>query len=115
MILTGFNIMPKLIFITSDKQEYAVEAQSGVSAMEAALDNLVPGIDGDCGGVAACGTCHVYVDQTWLAKTGGAQEGIEQDMLSLTDNSGASSRLSCQIVMSDELDGLVLTMPESQH
>jgi 2Fe-2S ferredoxin len=107
--------MPKITFVSADGAEHVVEVGSGISAMEAAVRNLVPGIDADCGGSAACGTCHVYVDETWLARTGPAQPGIEQDMLRLTDNVRANSRLSCQIRIGDDLDGLVLHMPEAQH
>ncbi len=107
--------MPKITFITSDGTERIVDAATGQSAMEVALDNLVQGIDGDCGGLAACGTCHVYVDPNWIGKTGPAAPGIEQEMLALTDNVQETSRLSCQIHISEELDGLVLRMPEAQH
>ena len=107
--------MPKITFIASAGTERVVNAANGGSVMEAALDNLVQGIDGDCGGVAACGTCHVYVDPAWIDKTGPITPGIEQDMLALTDNVQKTSRLSCQIKISDELDGLVVRMPEAQH
>jgi ferredoxin, 2Fe-2S len=107
--------MPKIIFITATGAEHAVNADSGMSAMEAAINHNVPGIDADCGGVAACGTCHVYVDDAWLDKTGPAIPGIEADMLSLTDGSQPNSRLSCQIKLTDEMDGLVLRMPANQH
>ena len=107
--------MPKITFITSDGTERVVNAANGGSVMEAALDNLVQGIDGDCGGLAACGTCHVYVDSAWMEKTGPISPGIEQEMLALTDNVQQTSRLSCQIEISDELDGLVVRMPEAQH
>ncbi|MGD9660391.1 MAG: 2Fe-2S iron-sulfur cluster-binding protein [Porticoccaceae bacterium] len=107
--------MPKIIFVSTDNEEHPVFVDSGISAMEAAVQNLVPGIDGDCGGAAACGTCHVYVDAPWLEKIGPANPGIEQEMLSLTDNAEENSRLSCQIVIDDELDGLVLRMPTHQH
>ncbi|MCK9285147.1 MAG: 2Fe-2S iron-sulfur cluster-binding protein [Rhodocyclaceae bacterium] len=107
--------MPKITFITADGAERVVEAASGVTVMEAALQNLVQGIDGDCGGAAACGTCHVYVDPAWTDKTGPATPGIEKDMLLLTDNVRENSRLSCQIRLSDALDGLIVRMPEGQH
>lgn len=107
--------MPKITFIAADNQEYQVEAATGQTAMDAALDNMIPGIDGDCGGVAACGTCHVYADAQWLAKIGTANPGIEQDMLALTDNATANSRLACQITLGDEHDGLILRMPAAQH
>lgn len=107
--------MLKITFISADDQEFQVEASTGQTSMDVAVDNLVPGIDGDCGGVAACGTCHVYVDPEWLDVIGPAQPGIEQDMLALTDNSGPDSRLACQITLGEEHDGLVLRMPGAQH
>jgi 2Fe-2S ferredoxin len=107
--------MPKITFITAGGTERVVEAASGQTVMEAAVQNLVEGIDADCGGVAACGTCHVYVDPAWVAKAGPAAPGIEKDMLLLTDNVQENSRLSCQIRIGDDLDGLVVRMPEAQH
>lgn len=107
--------MPKITFISSAGAARVVEVEAGLSAMEAAVQNLVPGIDGDCGGAAACGTCHVYVDADWSMKVGPAVEGIEQEMLSLSDVRASNSRLSCQIKMCDALDGLVLRMPTDQH
>lgn len=107
--------MPKIIFRSFDGQEQVVEAAAGLSAMEAALQNHVRGIDGDCSGAVACGTCHVYVDPAWIERAGPATEGSEREMLDLTDNAQANSRLSCQIILSDALDGLVLTTPENQH
>jgi len=107
--------MPKIIYITSTGTEHAVDADSGSSAMQTAVQHRIPGIDGDCGGVAACGTCHVWVDQNWLDKIGPARPGIEQDMLALTDGSTPFSRLACQIELDDSHDGLVLRMPTDQH
>lgn len=107
--------MPKITFISADGAQHIVEVAEGTTAMDAATQNLVPGIDADCGGAAACGTCHVYVDPTWTERTGAATPGIEQDMLALTDNAQASSRLSCQIRMTPALDGLILRIPENQH
>ena len=107
--------MPKITFISPDGSERTVDAAVGESVMEVAVNNLVPGIDADCGGAAACGTCHIYVDQDWVGKTGPAIPGIEAEMLLLTDNVKDNSRLSCQIRISDELDGLVLRMPDAQH
>ena len=107
--------MPKITFISSAGAARVVDVEAGLSAMEAAVQNLVPGIDGDCGGAAACGTCHVYVDAAWGAKVGPASEGIEQEMLALSDVRAPNSRLSCQIKMSEDLDGLVLHMPTDQH
>ena len=107
--------MPKVIFITATGAPHPVQACEGMTAMEAAVQNLVPGIDADCGGVAACGTCHVYVDPAWVARTGPAAPGIERDMLALTDNAQDNSRLSCQIRLTEALDGLVLHLPANQH
>lgn len=107
--------MPKVTYISSDGAEHVVDVDNGVSAMEGALRDLVPGIDGDCGGAAACGTCHVYVDPRWVEKAGPALPGIEQEMLLVTDGAMPNSRLACQIKITDELDGLVLRMPSGQH
>lgn len=107
--------MPTVTFITADNQQHVVTVEAGTTAMEAATNELIPGIDGDCGGSAACGTCHVYVDKAWQEQTGPADPGIESDMLSLTDHAADNSRLSCQIIITDELDGLVLHMPAHQH
>jgi len=107
--------MPKITFISSKDIRYEVDAASGLSAMQAAVDNAVPGIDADCGGNAACGTCHVYVDAAWIGKTGPARPGSELQMVQLTDDSRANSRLACQITLSDELDGMILRMPQGQH
>lgn len=107
--------MPKITFISSAGDARTVEVESGLSAMEAAVQNLVPGIDGDCGGAAACGTCHVYVDPVWSDKVGPATESIEEDMLGLSDVRAPNSRLSCQIKICSRLDGLVLRMPTDQH
>lgn len=107
--------MPKITFIAADGDTQTVNAPTGISVMEAALQNGVAGIDGDCGGAVACGTCHVYVASEWLEKTGPAQTEDEVEMLSLTDSARAGSRLSCQITITDDLDGLVLTTPAAQH
>lgn len=107
--------MTKVSFVEVTGKTYAVEADGGISAMEAAVRNNVPGIDGDCGGAAACATCHVYVDPAWLAKTGPAGEGMEKDMLEFAEEVRENSRLACQIKLTSELDGLVLRLPEKQH
>lgn len=108
--------MPKVIFIKPDGREISVVVESGTSARDAAVDNSVPGIDGDCGGCCACATCHVFVDGAWLAKTGkAAPEGMEGSLLQFADGVSDASRLACQIVVTDELDGLVLRLPEGQH
>lgn len=107
--------MPKITFISSDGSERVVDVESGLSIMEGAVQNLVRGIDGDCGGATACGTCHVNVDPAWVEKVGGPASDMEQQMLDLSDFKCPSSRLSCQIKATDALDGLVLRMPEGQH
>jgi 2Fe-2S ferredoxin len=82
--------------------------------METAIKNSIPGIDADCGGACACATCHVYVDEAFMPKVG-EPEDMEQSMLDFAENVQSNSRLSCQITVSDELDGLKVTTPESQH
>jgi 2Fe-2S ferredoxin len=105
--------MAKITFITRDGTEHAVDADNGVSVMNAAIDNLVPGIDADCGGECSCATCHVVVEDAWMAKVG--QPGDrEESMLDLNPEREATSRLSCQIPVTDELDGLVVKVPEFQ-
>ena len=105
--------MPKIIFIEFDGQRKEVVVKSGLSVMEAAIDNGVNGIIGECGGCCVCATCHVYVAPEWIDRTGFA-EPDESDMLSSVEDFQAGSRLACQISMSDELDGLVVSMPEYQ-
>ena len=106
--------MPTVIFFEHDGTRHEVAATNGVSLMRAAVDNSVPGIDADCGGACACATCHVYVDPAWLAKTGPRTE-MEESMLSFAAGTQDNSRLSCQIDMSEALDGIVLRLPEGQH
>ena len=106
--------MPRVIFFEHDGTRHEVDATNGVSLMRAAVDHSVPGIDADCGGACACATCHVYVDEAWQEKTG-APSPMEEDMLDFGYDVRPNSRLSCQIVMSDALDGIVLRLPEGQH
>jgi 2Fe-2S ferredoxin len=106
--------MAKITYVAHDGTERTVEAKNGMSVMEVAVNNSIPGIDADCGGACACATCHVYVDDAFLAKTGEQQE-MEKSMLDFAENVKANSRLSCQIKITDELDGLRVTTPESQH
>jgi 2Fe-2S ferredoxin len=106
--------MPKVTFIEHSGKEHTIEAAAGVTVMEAAVKNNVPGIDADCGGACACATCHVFVDADWLAKTGKAGS-MEESMLDFAEGVTELSRLSCQISMSAELDGLVVRLPASQH
>ena len=105
--------MPKITFTDHGGHERTVDAECGESVMQAARRNDVPGIDADCGGKCACATCHVHVDDTWLAKVGGRGE-TEESMLAFAPNVTENSRLSCQIRVTDELDGLRVTTPESQ-
>jgi 2Fe-2S ferredoxin len=106
--------LAKITYIEHDGTEHTVEVRTGLSVMEGAIKNRVPGIDADCGGACACATCHVYVDEAWREKTGSAS-AMEESMLDFADNVEPNSRLSCQIKVTDELDGLVVRMPESQH
>ncbi len=106
--------MPKITYIEHSGAEHAIDVPSGLSVMEGAVKNSVPGIDADCGGATACATCHVYVDEAWLAKTG-ERTAMEAAMLEFAEAVEANSRLSCQIKVSDALDGLVVRMPASQH
>jgi 2Fe-2S ferredoxin len=105
--------MAKITFIQHNGTEQTVEGQPGLSIMETAIKNLVPGIDADCGGACACATCHVYVEPEWTAKTG-ARNPMEEDMLDFAFDVRDNSRLSCQIKVSDALDGLRVRVPEKQ-
>lgn len=105
--------MPKITFIEHNGAEHVVEANVGLSVMEVAVRNMVPGIDADCGGACACATCHVYVDEAWAEKTG-KPESMEESMLDFAYEPKETSRLSCQIAMTEELDGLVVRLPEFQ-
>ena len=105
--------MPKITFIDFEGTERTVEGEVGASVMETAVRNLVPGIDADCGGACACATCHVYVDEAFKEAVG-EPEPMEEDMLDFAFDVRPNSRLSCQIRVRDELDGLVVTVPERQ-
>jgi 2Fe-2S ferredoxin len=106
--------MPKIKYIEHSGKEHEVEVPAGWSVMEGAVKNLIPGIDADCGGACACATCHVFVDQAWLDKMP-KKDDMEVTMLDFAPEVEANSRLSCQIKVSPELDGLVVRMPKSQH
>ena len=106
--------MPKITFIAHSGQRQAVNAETGLSLMRAAIDHNVPGIDGDCGGACACATCHVFVEGQWAALTG-VRTQQEDDMLNFAAELRDSSRLACQIMVTDALDGMEVTMPEGQH
>lgn len=106
--------MPKIIYVDHTGEERAIEAKNGETVMETAIKNSIPGIDADCGGACACATCHVYVDEAFMDKVG-QPEDMEQSMLDFAENVRPTSRLCCQISVRDELDGLRVTTPESQH
>lgn len=106
--------MAKIIYVDHEGTERPIEASNGESVMEAAIKNSIPGIDADCGGACACATCHVYVDEAFMEKVG-TPEDMEQSMLDFAENVQSNSRLSCQITVSDDLEGLKVTTPESQH
>jgi 2Fe-2S ferredoxin len=105
--------MAKITYIGADGTRYEVEAENGSTVMENAIRNGVPGIEAECGGACACATCHVYVAEEWREKTGGPSP-MEEDMLDFAFELKPNSRLSCQITVSDELDGLVVTVPSRQ-
>ncbi len=106
--------MPKVTFIAHSGTRHTVDAEAGLSLMRAAIDNNVPGIDGDCGGQCACATCHVFIDAPWAAKTG-ARTGREDEMLNFAAELADSSRLACQVEVTADMDGLEVRMPEGQH
>ena len=106
-------LMPKIIFNTHDNKTHTIDVQNGLTVMEGAVQNDIPGIDADCGGGMACATCHVYVDENWMQKLPQKDDG-EEDMLDMAFEPKKNSRLSCQIIVSDELDGLVVNIPSKQ-
>ena len=105
--------MAKITYVTHDKKTHTVEVQSGLTVMEGAVQNDIPGIDADCGGGMACATCHVYVKEEWLDKLPTKEDG-EEDMLDMAFEPKKNSRLSCQLIVSDELDGLIVNIPSKQ-
>jgi 2Fe-2S ferredoxin len=105
--------MPKIVFIGHDATQYVVETQLGRSVMQAAVENFVPGIVADCGGCCSCGTCHGFVDPQWISKIPAVQadeRSLLEGLLETQDN----SRLTCQIDVTPELDGLIVRLPKSQ-
>jgi 2Fe-2S ferredoxin len=106
--------MPKITYVEFNGAEHPIEVKAGLTVMEGAVKHNVPGIDADCGGACACATCHVYVDAAWTDKVG-SPSAMEESMLDFAENVEPNSRLSCQIKVTDALDGLVVRMPESQH
>jgi ferredoxin, 2Fe-2S len=108
--------MPKITYIEYGGREHQVEVASGLSVMRVAVNNNIPGIDADCGGECACATCHVYVDDSWLGAIGVPVAGSQEaTMLSFAALARPNSRLSCQITVTESLDGLIVRMPEGQH
>ena len=105
--------MARITFVKPDGTEHQVEADDGYTIMEAARDNDVPGIEAECGGAGACATCHVYIDPAWAAVSGEAGP-TERELLELVEDRRAESRLSCQINIRAELDGLIVRLPETQ-
>ena len=105
--------MPKITYVEHGGSEHVVEVSTGLTVMEGARDNNIPGIDADCGGSMACATCHVYVDDKWFDKIPKAEDA-EIDMIDMAFEPKKNSRLSCQIIVSEELDGLEVTTPTKQ-
>jgi 2Fe-2S ferredoxin len=105
--------MTKLTYLTFDGTRFEVDAENGSTVMENAVRNAVPGIEAECGGACACATCHVYVDEAWTDIVG-EPESMEEDMLDFAYDVRPNSRLSCQIKVRSELDGLVVSVPERQ-
>ena len=105
--------MPKITYIEHNGKSHTIEIANGLSVMEGAVQNNIPGIDADCGGSMACATCHVYVKEEWLDKLPTKEDG-EEDMLDMAFEPKKNSRLSCQLVVSDDLDGLTVDIPSKQ-
>ena len=105
--------MPKITYITSENETHTIDVDNGLTVMEGAVQNNIPGIDADCGGGMACATCHVYVKEDWFSKLPKKEDG-EDDMLDMAFEPKANSRLSCQIIVSDEIDGLEVNIPSKQ-
>ena len=105
--------MPKITYIESSGNRKTIEVEKGLSVMEGAVQNNIPGIDADCGGSMACATCHVYVKEEWFNKLPKAEDA-EQDMIDMAFEPKKNSRLSCQLIVSEELDGLIVTTPSKQ-
>ena len=105
--------MPKITYIEKSGKSQTIEVTNGLTVMEGAVQNDIPGIDADCGGGMACATCHVYVTEEWFDKLPKKEDG-EEDMLDMAFEPKKNSRLSCQIIVSDELDGLTVNTPSKQ-
>ena len=105
--------MPKITYIEHNGKSHEIEVANGLSVMEGAVQNNIPGIDADCGGAMACATCHIYVDEKWYDKIKKKEDG-EEDMIDMAFEPNKFSRLGCQITVTDKLDGLVVKMPLKQ-
>ena len=105
--------MPKITYIENSGKSQTIEVTNGLTVMEGAVQNDIPGIDADCGGGMACATCHVYVTEEWFNKLPKKEDG-EEDMLDMAFEPKKNSRLSCQLIVSDELDGLTVNTPSKQ-
>ena len=105
--------MPKITYIDFNGNSKNIEVENGLTVMEGAIQNNVPGIDADCGGSMACATCHVYVNEEWSNKIPPAEDA-EQDMIDMALEPKKNSRLSCQLIVNNELDGLIVTTPKKQ-
>ena len=105
--------MPKITYIEHSGKSHTIDVAKELTVMEGAVQNDIPGIDADCGGACACATCHVYVDEKWIDKLP-KKESAEEDMLDMANEPNQFSRLTCQITVTDDLDGLVVKMPSKQ-
>ena len=105
--------MTKITYVEHSGKPHTIQVQNGLTVMEGAVQNNIPGIDADCGGSMACATCHVYVKEEWFNKLPKKEDG-EEDMLDMAYEPSKFSRLSCQLTVSDELEGLVVNLPEKQ-
>ena len=105
--------MSKITYIEHNGKEHTIEVANGLTVMEGAIQNNIPGIDADCGGSMACATCHVYVKEEWFNKLPKKEDG-EEDMIDMAFEPNKFSRLSCQLIVSNELEGLIVQLPEKQ-
>ena len=110
---TYIKLMPKITYIEHNGKSHTIDVAKGLSVMEGAIQNNITGIDADCGGSMACATCHVYVKEEWFDKLPKKEDG-EEDMLDMAYEPKKFSRLSCQLTVSDELEGLIVKLPEKQ-
>jgi len=106
--------MARITYVEFNGREHVIDVPAGLSLMEGARRKGIPGIDADCGGGCSCGTCHVYVDQNWRSRVG-PRNALEDATIEFSCSVEANSRLACQIIVTEDLDGLVVRMPESQR